>query len=307
MDQARAPLDADLEAYIERSASFYPDDATDLSIAEQRRVYDRLCEAFRVSRPTGVAVRDLTAGGVPCRLYEAGAPFVTVIYFHGGGFVLGGLDSHDDICAEIAAITGYRVLSVDYRLAPEHVHPAPFEDGFAVLRWALERFDGPLVLAGDSAGGNIAAALAHANRDKRQRIVGQLLIYPGLGGDADQGSYLENADAPGLTRADIAYYMKIRCAGAVPKDDPTFAPLSDPDFSRLPPTVIFTADCDPIRDDGQHYAARITAAGGRAHWINEPGLIHGYLRARHSVTRAGASFERILDALQCLGEEAWPF
>ena len=220
-----------------------------------------------------------------------------MVYFHGGGFVVGGLHSHDDICAEIAATCGVRVVSVDYRLAPEHRHPAAFDDAMAATRAVTNHFPGALVLAGDSAGGNLAAACAHALRGELAPQ-GMVLIYPGLGGDMTRGSYIAHAHAPMLTLQDVEFYKDIRAPEGRPlPPDPTHAPLSDSDYADLPATAIFTAQCDPLADDGPAYAARLVAAGVRATCTEEPGLVHGYLRARHSVTRARTSFDRILQAI----------
>jgi acetyl esterase len=134
-------------------------------------------------------------------------------------------------------------------------------------------------------------------------VLGQVLIYPGLGGDVDQGSYLTHAHAPMLTRDDVILGATIRQNGP---DDPTALPLRDTDFTGLPPTLAIAAECDPIADDSAAYAAAITAAGGRAIAIMEPGLVHGYLRARHSVPRAAASFTRICNALTALAQGQWP-
>ncbi|WP_171101821.1 alpha/beta hydrolase [Ruegeria sp. HKCCD7255] len=306
MDYERL-IDEETWAFIRRTAESYPDDAVDMTVADQRRVYDAMCADFRQPRPAGVATQDLSADGVSVRVYTAGHPTRTVVYFHGGGFVVGGLDSHDDVCAEICAQTGYRVVSVDYRLCPENVHPAQFQDAWAATGWAAAEFGDPLILAGDSAGGNLAAATAHHARGQGLEILGQVLIYPGLGGDRTKGSYVEHAHAPLLTLDDIKFYETIRCADGTADGDPTYAPLHDTDFSHLPPTVVVTADCDPIRDDGPEYCNRITAAGGHAHWINEPGLVHGYLRARMTVKRAADSFERISVAIEALGQGIWPY
>lgn len=306
MDYERL-IDEETWAFIKRTAESYPDNAVDLSIEDQRRVYDTMCADFRQPRPQGVETEDRQANGVPVRVYIAGQPTRTVIYFHGGGFVVGGLNSHDDVCAEICAQTGYRVVAVDYRLCPEHVHPAQFQDSWTATKWVVEEFGDPIVLAGDSAGGNLAAAVAHHGRGQLKNVLGQVLIYPGLGGDSTKGSYIEHAHAPLLTLDEILFYEKVRCGGNVPKDDPTFAPLHDVDFSGLPPTVVVTADCDPLRDDGPSYCDHIAAAGGQAHWINEPGLVHGYLRARISVKRAADSFERISVAIEALGQQIWPY
>ncbi|WP_419741266.1 alpha/beta hydrolase [Ruegeria sp.] len=306
MDYERL-IDEETWAFIRRTAESYPDDAVDLSIEDQRKVYDAMCQDFRQPRPEGVEVQDLSANAVPVRLYTAGQPTRTVVYFHGGGFVVGGLDSHDDVCAEICAQTGYRIVAVDYRLCPEHVHPAQFQDCWTATNWAADEFGDPMILAGDSAGGNLAACVAHHARGRLENILGQVLIYPGLGGDTSKGSYIEHAHAPLLTLEDIKFYETVRCEGPTPSGDPSFAPLRDTDFSNLPPTVVVTADCDPLRDDGSDYCAAIQAAGGRAEWINEPGLVHGYLRARTSVKRAADSFERISIAIEALGQGIWSY
>ncbi|MFC6689079.1 alpha/beta hydrolase [Jhaorihella thermophila] len=304
----RERIDAETWAFIEKVRSFAPPDAGNATVAEQRAAYDALCHAFAVPYPEGVAARNATADGVAVRIYSAGQPNRTVIWFHGGGFVVGGLDSHDDLCAEICACTGFRVVAVDYRLAPDHPHPAAFEDCWTATRWVTREYGAGVVLAGDSAGGTLAAAVAHHARGRLEGILGQVLVYPWLGDDMDGGSHVEHADAPCLTRADMLFYRQARLGGLpAPVDDPTYAPLSDTDFSGLPPTVIFVAECDPLRDDGIAYYENLRAAGCRAHLVEEPGLVHGYLRARHSVQRAAASFERIETAIEALGQGLWPW
>lgn len=300
-------IDAETWAFIRKTAESYPDDAVDLDIAGQRRVYDAMCREFHQPYPDGVKASDGKAHGVPVRIYTAGEPGTTVVFFHGGGFVVGGLDSHDDVCAEICAGTGYRVISADYRLAPEHKHPAAFDDAWTVLTWAKATYDGNIVLVGDSAGGNLAAAVAHHARGRIKGIVGQVLIYPGLGGDETKGSYIAHANAPMLTAQDIAFYKHVRLEGEEPSGDPTYAPLRDKSFAKLPRTVIFTAECDPLQSDGPAYRDKLAAAGVPAHEITEPGLVHGYLRARTMSSRAAESFERIVLAVEALGQGLWPY
>ena len=294
-------IDAATWAFIAQTDAAYPPDTASLSIAEQRAIYDRMCRVFFRGYPAGVAAVDLTIAGVPCRHYPGAEP--TVIYFHGGGFVVGGLHSHDDICAEIRGTTGMGVIAVDYRLCPEHRHPAAYDDALAVARQTASK--GPVLLIGDSAGGNLAAACSHAMRGNAA-VLGQVLIYPGLGGDADQGSYLTHAHAPMLTRADVLFYAETRYGGPPPIGDITAAPLQDTNFTSLPPTLAFSAACDPVADDALHYCAKLRAAGGRAHHVLEPGLVHGYLRARASVPRAAASFARITAGLTALAAGQWP-
>ena len=300
-------IDAETWVFIRETDAWYPPDAVGLTVEEQRAVYNRMCRAFHRGYPDGVTATDLTidSGGhaLPLRRYTraGGSAAAAVLYFHGGGFVVGGLESHDDVCAEICGATGFDVISVDYRLAPEHRHPAAFDDAAAAFDWLSRDTQLPLVLAGDSAGGNLAAAVAHAARGRDRAAVGQVLIYPGLGGPMDRGSWITHAEAPMLSVRDILFYRDIR-AGATPTDgDPTAAPLQDTDYSGLPPTAIFTAECDPLSSDGELYRDRIVAAGGRARWTEERGLVHGYLRARRTVSRARDSFARIVEAIGEMG------
>ncbi len=285
-------IDAETWAFIRQTEAAYPPDTAALSIADQRHIYDTMCQGFHNGHPPGVTAQDEDVAGVRCRRYQGRAP--AVIYFHGGGFVVGGLESHDDVCAEICAATGLSVLAVDYRLCPEHPHPAAFEDCLAVARAT----PGPILLAGDSAGGALAAAVAAALSDPR--VLGQVLIYPGLGGRG--ASYQRHAQAPMLTADDVAFYARIRGAD---RNDPTAAPLMASDFSGLPPTLALAAECDPLADDAAAYAARITAAGGKAVAITDLGLVHGHLRARHTVARARASFARVTDTLSAMAKGQW--
>lgn len=287
--------DAETWAFIRKTESFYPADTASRSISEQRAVYDEMCAAFHRAPPPGVTSIDRPFGGVPCRLYEGPAVAGVAVYLHGGGFVVGGVHSHDDVCAEICGRAGLRVVSVDYRLAPEDRHPAAFVDALAATRAVVEAF-GAVVLVGDSAGGSLAASVAHALRGTGA-VRGVVLVYPGLGGDSDRGSYLTHAEAPMLSREDVLFYARTRHGGEPPVADPTAEVLKDSDFSGLPPTFIVTAECDPLSDDGREYRDRIVAAGGVARWIQEPGLVHGYLRARHDVGRARESFARIVAAI----------
>ncbi len=302
MTDYAALIDGPTWDFIAHSAAAYPPDTATRTIAAQRAIYDGMCSTFFRGYPAGVTARDAPVEGVPCRVYAGQVP--VVVYLHGGGFVVGGLESHDDICAEIRASTGLTVVSVDYRLSPEHLHPAALLDTLAVARHFAAQ--GPILLVGDSAGANLAAAAAHVLRQEVE-VLGQVLIYPALGGDLNTGSYLRHALAPMLTRDDVLFYRDIR-HGAAPSDgDPTVAPLQDSDFTNLPPTVTFGAECDPLCDDASAYAAAISAAGGRGHFVLERGLVHGYLRARQTVPRAGASFVRITHAITSLARSAWPY
>lgn len=296
-------IDAPTWAFIEKTNAAYPENTATLSIADQRAIYDRMCAAFDSPYPPGVTSHDAPLAGVPCRIYPGAQP--TVLYLHGGGYVVGGLHSHDGVCADIRTATGLTVAAADYRLSPENKHPAAFDDACAVARTLANKV--PLILVGDSAGANLAAAASHALRRETDQIKGQVLIYPGLGGDLNHGSYLTHAQAPMLTRDDVLFYKDIRHSGPAPEGDPTVSPLQDTDFSGLPPTLAIAAECDPLADDAPAYAAKIAAAGGRAQAVTEKGLVHGYLRARHSVPRAAASFARITATITAFAAGHWPF
>jgi acetyl esterase len=299
--------DPGIRQFMVSGERFYPPDAINFTLAEQRQFYDRYCAHFRKARPAAVETRDFRVGEVPCRLYKTnGTPLPpAMLYFHGGSFILGSLDSHDDVCAEICEGADIAVIAVDYRLAPEHIFPAALEDCQAVLRYLVRNGrtlgidPSKLVVAGDSAGGNLAAALALKARDEGgPGLKGQILIYPGLGGDASRGSYLTHANAPGLSRADTEYSRRIYCG---PDGSPGYAskyaaPLRETNFGGLPPAFLVAAGLDPVHDDCHDYGSRMQAAGVAALVREEPLLVHGFLRARHMSEPARDSFRAIIEA-----------
>jgi acetyl esterase len=303
--------------FVIETEALYPADAVNFSIAEQRVFYDRLCSHFRKPRPLGVEIEDRsvpgTFGSVPIRIYRRSREIdhAMLLYLHGGGFVLGGLDSHDDICAEICDRARVGVVAVGYRLAPEHRFPAALDDCLAAFNAVAEGRVGPgldpkrILIGGDSAGGNLAAALCLKLRDEgRPKPLGQILIYPGLGGDRSRGSYLQNANAPGLTTADTEYYKLVYIG---PSDHPNhrskFAyPLKETDYRGLPSAFLVAAEWDPLRDDCFDYASRLQAAGVLAQVRHEPLLVHTFLRARNMSSAAAASFTAVIEAIKSLAE-----
>ncbi len=298
-------IDQEVWDFIEHADRFYPADAVQKSIDEQRAIYTAMCREFSNGHPNGVVASDEVVETrehkVPVRRYvhSNNNDDSYIIYMHGGGFVVGDLDSHDDVCAELCATTGLGVTSIDYRLSPEHKHPAAFNDSLAVVQFEAQRLGVPLLLCGDSAGGNLCAAVSHRLRstEKPSPVFAQVLIYPALGGDPDTGSYLVHANAPQFTRDDVLFYLRVRVDGSPPTNDVSYAPLHDDNFANLPKTFAVSAECDPVADDGRLYCEAIRKAGGNATWRNEAGLVHGYLRARHTSSRAKASFKAITDQL----------
>jgi acetyl esterase len=295
-------LDAEITAFIERYIAV-SELSTATSAAQQRIDYESVVRQFNYAHPSGITTRDVSLtgrhGDIPLRHYRYGEgdDSALILFIHGGGFILGSLDSHDDICAELCAASGYDFVSVDYRLSPEHSHPVHLDDVEDAFHGC--RHD-RIILLGVSAGGTLAAALCHRLKSKQQNAAGQVLIYPSLGGDCfDLDSYHDNAEAPLLSTADIRFYRGARCAGDTPPlDDPEFYPLVATDFEGIAPTIAISADVDPLRDDARLYVEKLQAAGVSARWINEAGLVHDYLRARHVSAVAGAAFARIGNAIR---------
>ena len=285
--------------FIRKTAEYYPEDAVDLDIEGQRRVYDAMCKAFHRPHPAGISTEDRTVDGVPVRIYWAGEPGSTVMYFHGGGFVVGGLESHDDVCAEICAGTGYRVISVDYRLAPEHRHPAAFRDAWKATRWAVDHYDQRVVLVGDSAGGNLAAVLAQDLRGSGLKLAAQLLIYPACDFDKTRPSYFENAEAPllqvkGMDMVNAMYSPDT----AQLHSNPRLAPLLADSLADLPRAFVAVAQNDPLRDSGTAYAEALAAAGVSVTQDPGEGLIHGYLRAMEYCDASRERLKQMADWLR---------
>ncbi|MCX2183148.1 alpha/beta hydrolase [Streptomyces sp. SKN60] len=241
--------------------------------------------------PPGAGAVDTYAKDVPVRVYEGEADLV-VVFAHGGGWVLCDLDTHDRLCRALAARSGATVVSVDYRRAPEHRFPAAEDDVYAALEWAAARHPGrPLVLAGDSSGGNLAAACAPRARDRGgPALAGQLLLYPVLDHRLDGGSAATYAEGFFHTTAHMRWYWQQYLG---PDGDPGAAsPGLATDVSGLPPTLIVLADCDPLRDEGLAYARRLSSSGVPTHVQLHTGMFHGFLGGLGVLPEA----DRALDA-----------
>jgi acetyl esterase len=278
----------------------------------QRAEWDALCKEFRVARPDSIEVTDISANGVPVRIFRRkDMPLAPgILYSHGGGWVLGSCETHDDICAEIAAGARCTVILMDYRLAPEHPHPAQLEDSLKVWRWMLA--EGSLhgidrhhiVAAGDSAGGQMSVALALTLREMNlPQLKAMVLIYPVLGTNMRTPSYVRNANAPCLSRAEMAFYLQsfLGPEGHPNWRDEKAVPQLAADLAGLPPAFITVAGHDPLHDDGALFCNRLKAAGVPCDLREEPLLAHSYMRARHHSPVAMEGFRAILAALRELG------
>ena len=258
------------------------------------------------SRLPPVATRDLTISGADGQLrarhyrpQEPGGPHPLIVFFHGGGFVTGDLDTHDSVCRLLSDGAGAHVLAVDYRLAPEHPFPAAVEDARAALRWVFAHAEDlgadpkRIAVAGDSAGGNLSAVVSQlAARDGGPAPVLQLLMYPPVDRSKDWPSHTL-FEGFLLTTADMQWYDRMY-TGASPEAlaDPRMSPLLAEDLSRLCPAIIVTAGFDPLRDEGEAYAAALKEAGTRTTVKRLDGLLHGFVNmvgvspaARDAVTQ----------------------
>jgi acetyl esterase len=245
------------------------------------------------------------AGELPVRVYtpEGSPPFPIVVFFHGGGWVVGTLDTYDPLCRALAAATPAVVVSVDYRLAPEHRWPAAVEDAYAATEWAsrnaaaLGGVQHRLAVAGDSAGGNLAAVVALGARDRGGPAIGfQLLVYPVLDAAGDTASWREYADGYHLTADGMRWYWDHYLGGAGGAA-PDASPLRAAFVGGLPPALVIGAEYDILRDEGEAYAARLAEAGVDASASRHAGVVHGFVRWR-AVT--GAAEDALQEAAAAL-------
>jgi len=235
------------------------------------------------------------AGPIPLRIYRptAQASSPVLIYFHGGGMVLGSNHSFEPLARTLAAQSQATVVAVEYRLAPEHPAPAQFDDAYAATRWVADNADrldvdpGRLAVVGDSAGGSLATAVAMAARDlDGPAICCQVLLYPGLDRDMGAQSIIELADAPMLSLDDICFMHELADNGSDAPHGPYRVPAFARDLAGLPPAIVATAECDPIRDWGERYAARLRDARVQVTVTRYPGVYHGFLM-RSDATKRG--------------------
>ena len=261
-----------------------------LSAPEARARFRALAEARRQMAVEPVdQVRDLKipgpAGEIPIRVYspKLQSPAPALIYFHGGGWVLGDLESHDHVCRALANGAECVVISVDYRLAPEHKFPAAVHDSFAATAWIAEHAEelgvdrGRIAVGGDSAGGNLAAVVSQIARDRGgPKIAYQLLIYPAADMRMSFPSIEENAGGPLLTKAAMHWFINHYLRGEGDRSDPLASPLLASNLRGLPPAFILTAECDPSRDEGGAYGKRLQETGVGARVRCYEGMPHGF-------------------------------
>lgn len=308
-DSTPRTIDAGMLSFYKALSEKTPAGAETWPLDQQRAAWNALCAEFRAPRPTGITATDISCNGVPVRLFtpQGKGPFAPVIYGHGGGWVLGGPETHDDMCAELADAAQCAVLLLDYRLAPEHPYPAQLEDSLKVWRWVQEQGHAHAlnasctIAAGDSAGGQMSVALAMALRDLGfPQLAAMVLIYPVLGADMDTPSYIRNANAPCLTRDEMKFYLQafLGLQGSPAWQDEKAVPNTARSLAGLPPAFITVAAHDPLYDDGVIFHNRLKAEGVPSTLREEPLLAHSYMRARHHSAPAMQGFKAIAAALR---------
>ena len=319
----RTELDPEVVEVIEEIEAEGVPEWSAMSVESARRVED---EVFSGGDPPAVDfVRDLAIPGpegeIPIRVYRHGGensedsddsddPAPVLVYYHGGGWVLGTLDSIDGVCRRLARRGECVVVSVDYRLAPEHPFPAAVEDAYATLQWVADNADAfggdpdRLAVAGTSAGGNLAAVTAlRAGEDDRgdsPDLDHQFLFYPITDHAFDTDSYDENADGPLLTRADMKWFWDHYLRSEVDGANPYASPLRARDLSGLPPATVLTAGFDPLRDEGIAYAERLEDAGVEVRHDHYPDQPHGFLSTSESVATADEALDGVGTELRSL-------
>jgi acetyl esterase len=285
-----------------------------LSVEQARAAYRQVGAMLGGAPQSMREVRDLhapgPAGPIPLRLYlpetAAVSPLPVTVYLHGGGWVIGDLDSHDRVCRRLAHGAQCAVVAVDYRLAPEHPAPAGPDDVLAAVRWIFEHAPElgldpmRMAVAGDSAGGGLAAVCALHFRDTDVALRAQVLFYPGT--DLSPASLAfdslrENGAVPPLTLELMTFFSEKFLTTCDPFD-PRISPLRAPNHRGLPPTLIFTAECDAIRDQGRHYRDALERAGVEVEYVELPGMIHGFVEMAGVLPASARAFERAAEFLQ---------
>lgn len=284
-----------------------------LSPQDARALFDKTAPALdapfeEVSRFERIGVPG-PAGNIRVNLYapqpRSAGPSPLLVYFHGGGFVVGSLESYDRLCRVLANRTGCLVASVDYRLAPEHKFPAAPDDCIAALRWLAEHAaevgadPSRIAVGGDSAGGNLAAVTALQARDGGPKLAFQLLVYPCTGARQDEPSHFAFAEKLLLTRKSVVWFYEQYIDREADRGDWRLAPLLAPALEGLPPALLIVAGHDPLRDEGIAYAERLKAAGVRVEYANYEGMVHGFFSlsgaldaGRQAIAQSAAALRR---------------
>jgi acetyl esterase len=308
-------LDAIVKGLLDQMATTPQPKLWELTPAQGREMYRGMAT---VLEPPAIAIGKIDnlampgpGGELKLRVYTpvgGGATLPALVFFHGGGWVIGDLETHDALCRTLANETGARVIAVDYRLAPEHKFPAAADDAYAAAKWVEANAStlgvdaNRIAVAGDSAGGNLAAVVCLMAKQKGgPRIVHQLLIYPVTQWKADTGSMASFAEGYFLERKTMHWFFDQYASGADPSDW-RLSPLAASDLSGLPRAYVVTAGFDPLRDEGRAYADKLNRAGVAAVYIDYPGMVHGFFNmsgvvptAREAIAEAAKAVRKAFE------------
>lgn len=311
-------FDPEIEAMFAAAAEHPTPSFEQMSVADARLAYCQQSAVYGGPVLSMAQIMDLEADGpigtIPLRLYRpegaprTGAP--ALIYVHGGGWVIGSIESHDRVCRQIAHRSGCTVVSVDYRLAPEYPAPAGAEDVIAALRWIADHADDlgldrdRLGVGGDSAGGSLAAVAALGARDAGIALRCQILIYPGTDNRDVAWSYpsrLANADIPPLTRTTMEYFLASFLPDKAKAEDWRVSPLLVEQVAGVAPALVITGSCDVLHDEAVKYVGRLSDAGVAVIHRNFPGMIHGFIEMAGVLTATNLALDMIAFVLrECL-------
>ncbi len=299
------PLDPQAAALIASVAGGPP--VEEMSIEEGRVALEERIRLTGGTPQEVASVRDLHFDSVPVRVYTPSEtrPLPALVFFHGGGWVKGSVQSHDVACRALANGASCVVVSVDYRLAPEHKFPAAIDDAFSAVRFVFEHAaelgidPERIAVGGDSAGGNLTAAVTLLARENAgPPLVHQLLIYPATDYNLETASYLANADGFNLTRESMRFYWRHYLNSDADADDPRASPLRAERFDGLPPALVITAEFDPLLDEGRAYASRLSSAGVPVTYSEYAGQIHGFFTSAGVIDKGKAAVAEAASALR---------
>lgn len=281
----------------------------DLDVAKMRKQAESAAKlgSYLFNDHIDVAtVTDESADGVPLRIYKDSPAKGqrVIIYYHGGGFVLYGLDSHDNVCRRLCKMNNCIVVSVDYRLAPEHTFPAAHEDAFTAIQWVrkhIEEYGGDpskLVVHGDSAGGNLAACMAHRCKRENIPLQAQVMVYPWIDGKMNNPSIDQNGSGYLLTKEAILWFQQQYTPRTEDHCHPRVSPLYETEFSGLPPALILTAEYDPLLDDGKAYYNKLKESANKVIYREYKQLFHGFFNLPKVSRNAMQAYRDIRDFLK---------
>jgi acetyl esterase len=311
------PLDPLVKAFLDRAAQIPRPKTWEVPPAVARQSFAGM---MQITGPKDVAVGKIEnliipgpGGAIRARSYTpiaTAGPLPTLIYFHGGGFVVGSLESHDGLCRLFTAEGGFKVIAVDYRLAPEHPWPAAVDDAWAATQWIEQNAAsigvdaGRIAVGGESAGGMLAAIVTQLAREKGGlRIAYQMLLFPNTQIGSETSSMKEFAVGYFLERRAIEYFVSLYLPPGTDRDSPKVSPLRARSFSGLPPAYVMLGGFDPLHDEGLAYAEKLRAAGVKVTLANYPDMVHGFIylqtvlpQARDAVANAAKVVKTSLDA-----------